>query len=245
MAWKKAVRRILRRLSGRDLVPYTLPFSAELRLIAVLRALRINAVIDVGAGHGEFGTEIFLNGFDGDVLSIEPLASAHGDLLLAARAHPRWRVIEPCAAGCENGESVIHVTRRSGSSSLRKPLARHAQADRDSVGIRSETISVRRLDDMIRPLVGRNDRLFLKIDVQGVEDDVLEGASGIMPAVAGMQIELSAVELYEGQVLMPEMLARLARLGFDLWDMSPVYVEEATGRVLQYDGVFCREATSP
>lgn len=240
MAWKKKLRRILRRVAGRDLVPYTLPFSAELRLIAILRTLRIGIVIDVGAGHGEFGSEMLLNGFDGDLISIEPLASAHGDLLRAARSRPRWRVVERCAAGCENGESVIHVTRRSGSSSLRKPLARHAQADRDSVEVGSETTSVRRLDDLIPPLVAPGERLFLKIDVQGAEEDVLEGAAGLMSAVLGMQVELSTVELYEGQKLMPEMLAQLARLGFSLWDLSPVYVDAATGRVLQYDGVFCR-----
>jgi hypothetical protein len=137
---------------------------------------------------------------------------------------------------------VLHVSRRSGSSSLRQPGARHVQTDKDSVEIGHETVLVRRLDGLVSDMIGPAARVFLKIDVQGTEDDVLEGSLGLMSRVQGMQVELSVVELYGGQKLMPEMLSWAARHEFSLWGLEPVYVDEKTGRTLQYDGIFVADA---
>lgn len=235
------VRRFIRRVAGRDIIRYTPLFSTEARLAHILNWLRIDVIVDVGAGHGEFGNEVLANGFEGSVISVEPLQNAHDDLVRAARKYPRWTVVERCAAGRQDGEAVLHVTRRSGSSSLRRPGQRHAQTDKDSIEVRQDRVVVRRLDRLVIPRMANNSNVFLKVDVQGAEEDVVEGAQELMPRVKGMQIELSVVELYEGQKLMPEMLSLAARNGFALWGLAPVYLDETTGQTLQYDGIFCRE----
>lgn len=69
---------------------------------------------------------------------------------------------------------------------------------------------------------------------------VLEGARALLPRVHGIQLELSLLPLYEGQVLYREMIDWLAEKGFELWSVMPGFVDQATGRMLQMDGVFFR-----
>ena len=47
-------------------------------------------------------------------------------------------------------------------------------------------------------------------------------------------------QLYDGQVLYLDMIQWLEHRGFELWGVIPGFVEHATGRLLQFDGVFFR-----
>ena len=80
--------------------------------------------------------------------------------------------------------------------------------------------------------------VFLKIDTQGYESQVLEGAEKTLEIVSGVQLELSLVPLYEGQMLMPDLIAKMTDLGFDLWGISPTFADPESGQMLQVDGTF-------
>ena len=69
---------------------------------------------------------------------------------------------------------------------------------------------------------------------------MLNGATGIIDRIMGIQLELSFVPLYEGQSLFDDLTARLKEMGFELWAMSPVLVDPQTGRLLQIDATFLR-----
>jgi hypothetical protein len=62
----------------------------------------------------------------------------------------------------------------------------------------------------------------------------------LLPKVSGLQVELSLVPLYEGQLLFDEMIAMLTGMGFELWSLIPGFVNQKTGRLLQVDGLFSR-----
>jgi hypothetical protein len=55
-----------------------------------------------------------------------------------------------------------------------------------------------------------------------------------------LEIELSLVELYKGQILYREMLGRLESMGFGLFSVEPGFTDPHTGRVLQFDGILVR-----
>jgi hypothetical protein len=82
--------------------------------------------------------------------------------------------------------------------------------------------------------------LFLKIDTQGYEDRVLRGAVELLPRAVGLQLEMSLVSLYEGQRRFDEMYVELVGKGFELWSMSPAFVDPRSGRLLQVDATFFR-----
>ena len=79
---------------------------------------------------------------------------------------------------------------------------------------------------------------FLKIDTQGFEWHVLDGAHETLPQIKGISVEQSLVPLYEGQHLWNEVIGRLEAAGFTLWAFHPVFSDPASGRTLQVDGIF-------
>jgi hypothetical protein len=81
---------------------------------------------------------------------------------------------------------------------------------------------------------------FLKMDTQGYEWHVRDGAVAILSKVRGIQMELSLVQLYEGQRLWRECIERLEAEGSAVWILQPMFFDPITGRTLQYDGLFFR-----
>jgi hypothetical protein len=74
--------------------------------------------------------------------------------------------------------------------------------------------------------------------VQGYEQQVLEGATGILPQVKGIQLEMSLVTLYQGELLFREMLDYMNNLGYSLHWLKPTIPDPNTGQMLQLDGIF-------
>jgi hypothetical protein len=151
-------------------------------------------------------------------------------------------VAERAAIGDRDGEIDIHVSANSFSSSALDLLESHLRTAPESRYVGRERSPLRRLDGIAAPYLRPDSVTLLKIDTQGFEDKVLDGAAGILPRVDGMQLELSLVALYADQKLMPEMLERLRGLGFALWGAWPELVDPDTGRVLQVDATFFRSA---
>ena len=97
-----------------------------------------------------------------------------------------------------------------------------------------------RLDAVGPMYLADSRRAFLKIDTQGYEWQVLDGACETMSQMQGVLCELSLVPLYEGQRLWMDMIQRLEREGFALWSIQPGFMDPRDGRTLQVDAVFFR-----
>jgi hypothetical protein len=119
-------------------------------------------------------------------------------------------------------------------------LDAHLRAAPESAYIGTETVPVSRLDTAAEDLQVGAQNLFLKIDVQGFEPQVLKGAARLLDRIQGVQLELSLVPLYEGEALFMPLVDCLARKGFDLWALIPGFIDMETGRTLQVDGIFFR-----
>jgi hypothetical protein len=70
---------------------------------------------------------------------------------------------------------------------------------------------------------------------------VLRGAQSTLQRCAGVQMEMSLLPLYEGQLLMRDLWNMLDDSGFDLWSIAPVFVDENSGRMLQVEAAFFRK----
>jgi hypothetical protein len=100
---------------------------------------------------------------------------------------------------------------------------------------------VRRLDEIAREYVANSNAAYLKIDVQGYEPQVIDGAMNILSGIKGIQLELSLIPLYEHQALYRDVINKLDGLGYELHALFPVFSDSQTGRVLQMDGVFIKK----
>ena len=73
---------------------------------------------------------------------------------------------------------------------------------------------------------------------------MLNGAEKSFKRIDGLLLEMSLVPLYEGQRLWKDILDRLEREGFVLWQIVPGFSDPNSGRALQFDGVFYRQKRS-
>jgi FkbM family methyltransferase len=205
-----------------------------------LQRFGIDLVLDVGANQGQFASEIRRGGYTGNIVSFEPLTDAHGMLLQVAHVDKKWEVFPRCAIGNRNGEVEINIAGNSLSSSILPMLESHRVAAPDSIYLGQETAPIHTLDSVGMPYLKKSKAPFLKIDTQGLEWQVLDGARISLARSRGVLIELSLVPLYEGQHMWLDIVTRMEAEGFILWAFAPVFSDPEDGRTLQVDGVFYR-----
>ena len=200
----------------------------------------IDLVLDVGANTGDWAKRLFETGYEGRIVSFEPLSLAYEELVKKSKSNPEWAVAQRCALGDTNGEAMINIAGNSESSSILPMLNSHIDAAPRAAYVGSERVKVCRLDT-IAPVYLRDSRNpFLKIDVQGYEKKVLGGAGLILPQIKGLQLEISLVPLYDGETLFEDMLKEIKSLGFELWRVSPGFYDYRSGRMLQVNCEFFR-----
>jgi hypothetical protein len=143
--------------------------------------------------------------------------------------------------GSSIGEIVINIAGNSVSSSVLPMLDSHISAAPISGYVGQESVPLFTLDSVLPDILGKFKNPFLKIDTQGFEGEVLNGAKNVLSHIRGVQLELSLVTLYEGQHLWQEMISRLNNEGFVLWTILPGFTDPKNGKTLQVDGVFFRK----
>jgi FkbM family methyltransferase len=217
--------------------PETSPLA---RMMLALKNFGIDLVFDIGANNGQFAQELRAGGYSGRIVSFEPLSVAHSRLLQVSKTDSAWQVHSRCALGERLGEIELNISGNSVSSSILPMLEAHSSAAPESVYRGHELTPLTTLDAIAPPYLENAQAPFLKIDTQGYEWHVLDGALQTLPKVRGIYIELSLVALYEGQHLWRECIERLESQGFVLWSLQPAFIDPANGRTMQWDGLFFR-----
>jgi FkbM family methyltransferase len=198
----------------------------------------IDIVYDIGANVGQFASSLRRSGFRGYIVSFEPLSTAREKLLQSASTDARWLVHEQCALGEEVGQVTLNVSANSESSSVLPMLELHATAAPASAYIKDEQVMLTTLDIVHATYSQLGSNLFLKLDTQGYEWQVLNGASRTLLDTVGILCELSVEPLYEGQYLWRDIIDRLEKSGFHLWALQQGFADPISARILQMDGIF-------
>jgi len=202
----------------------------------------VDLLLDVGANIGQYAQERRAEGFGGDIVSFEPLPDAHKCLSAVAFGDSRWSVHPRAAVGATLGRTEINIAGNSYSSSLLPMLQSHSAAAPQSAFVGKVETDIVTLDSVFERYYRPGKRVFLKIDTQGFERPVLEGAGRWLDHLFGVQLELSCVLLYQGQELYPYFLQFFRDRGFELWAVIPGFTDPVSGRMLQFDAVFVRSS---
>jgi FkbM family methyltransferase len=241
---KTLIKKILR-LMGLELRLYTPGESDMARMGSLLLHHEISLVLDVGANIGQYGKYLREAGYSGRIVSFEPLSNAYAVLKKAGEKDPLWEIAPRAAVGNMDGEIMINVANNSVSSSILPMLDSHRRAAPESTYIGSESVKLYKLDTIVPQFINDTCKsIFLKMDVQGFELQVLEGASGILPRIKGLQLEVSLVPLYEGEPTLTEILEKLDQLNYELYAVIPGFTDMNSGRLLQLDCIFFRKQQS-
>lgn len=207
--------------------------------VNALHAHDVTAVLDIGANIGQFAEALRATGFSGRIHSVEPLQQAYDTLSARAQRDPNWTA-ERAAVSDAPGTVQMNVSENSVSSSVLPMRNEHADAAPQSRYVATEEVPATTVDDIIARTGLDPATTLLKIDVQGYEKAVLDGAVATLPAFVGVRTELSLTSLYDGQALLPEVVTYLGGHGLNLWFIEPGFRDPRTRRLLQLDGTFFR-----
>ena len=211
--------------------------AAAVEHASVLGQLDFSFVVDVGANRGQF-TLFALRTFPhAQIVSLEPLsapAARFCELFADEERVTLFRV----ALGSDSGAHTMHVSAHDDSSSLLPITSVQTQLFRGTGEVRTETITVRRLSEVldVKSIV---EPALLKLDVQGFELQALRGCGDLLQCFTYVCAEGSFIELYEGQALAPEVIEYMRDCGFSLVCIYGT-VSDALGRAVQADMLFKR-----
>jgi len=104
----------------------------------------------------------------------------------------------------------------------------------------SESVPCYKLDTIIwNYLDETNKRILLKVDIQGFEKQVFEGAAQFLKQVEGIKTEITLLPIYEGTgFTFYEILAFLKDLNFTPYSFHNEGINLKTGRQNTLDGIF-------
>lgn len=205
-----------------------------------LRRYQIDVLLDVGANNGQYGRYLIGSGFQGRIVSFEPLPVALEKLRMNRWGFGSWKV-EPIALGDKNGTATLNVSANTQSSSLQPILPAHVAAAPSSKYVSTCEIQVRRLEDIFDNYCQPGERCCMKLDVQGHEHQVLAGAAGCLDRITMVQMELSIEPLYEGGLTWQKSIEVMNQLGYKLMLLTPGFRDHQTGEMMQADGLFVRK----
>jgi FkbM family methyltransferase len=234
LAVRNRINRLARRM-GYEVRQYT-----PLRSLAAAREeqlARVDVVLDVGANAGQYGEMLRQLGFTGRLVSLEPVAEAYAELERRAAADGAWEAVRVAASDVD-GEITLNVTEDSRSSSALPRNERFANKA-GWTHKESRSVTARRLDGLVGELLRAEERAYLKLDIQGYERTVLDGAGDALARFDALELELSVTPLYEGQPSLAEMLPLLAERGFRPVCVEPILLDD-DGLLIELDGVFAR-----
>ena len=155
----------------------------------LLLSNKVAVVLDVGANDGLYARYLRSTGYRGRIVSFEPLREPFEALSAQALGDPQWKAVN-VGLGRADGRATISKARRSVFSSILQPLPvlkEFAYNDIESVG--QEQFTLATLDSQFPLFVHSNEKVFLKIDTQGYEKEVVLGAAGSLASILFFPLE--------------------------------------------------------
>lgn len=180
-------------------------------------AFQIDALIDVGANEGQYALSARKDaGFAGHIFSFEPNPDVFAILSRHAARDPKWHVFNMALSDFD-GTAEFHIMSAHQFSSIAKPAEQLDPIFRERNRVeKTVQMQCRRLDGLLDALLEPYSlsRPFLKMDTQGHDRAVCEGAGVRLTDMIGAQSELAVRPQYEGAADYRAMIAYLEERGF-------------------------------
>jgi FkbM family methyltransferase len=201
--------------------------------------------LDVGARNGvielaELAPFVDAYGFEPNSREFAKLESGETGTRLIGIPPPPYRSLThvPYALGERDGRATLYITRATGAAGLREPnlerlreIRWKAKRFRRSLGddyfevVATEEVEVRTLESFAAG-AGLESVDYLKVDVEGTEYEVLEGAGALLGRTGVVRVEVCFIPFRIGQRLFSNVDLLLRGHGFDLlrYEILPAHV---------------------
>ncbi len=198
----------------------------------------IGTVIDVGSYIGAFAFAMQVMQTGVRLYAFEPLEENLRYLKRHLKRFPNCQIF-PVALGDHSGEVEFWRSEFPASSSMLPMGEMHKTVFPHTAVQTKEMVYMAKLDDYLLHM-SLEGRVLLKLDVQGFEKQVLQGASETLKQVDYVLIEVSYQPLYQGQALFGDIYEFLRLRGFEYAGNFSTLTSPLDGTILQSDALFVR-----
>lgn len=202
----------------------------------LFKACEIDLIVDAGANIGQTYEKFRLAGFTGPICSFEPAPETFRRLQ-AQPGHDWERV--PCALSNRSGQAAFNITDNDNANSLHK-----ATAGVIPNVLRSIDVPVFRLDELWGKHGLNGKHVFLKIDTEGHDLEVVKGASGVLDFIPLIMMEVSLTPRYDGEPDLRGIVNAMDELGYSACRMEKNSPDFSTGMDAALDVVFAKKSWS-
>jgi FkbM family methyltransferase len=226
------------RVSQDGIDPRSMEHRERLQYLELREALnwkRDLVVYDIGANIGDFAVFVAKLPSVSSVYCFEPIPHVFAGLKRRTESIPKIKCLQVALAD-RNGTFPMHSNDFSPSSSM-LPLGT-IHDEEFPIARNTRTIEVQ---TMTMSEVAERYKLaapdFIKADVQGFEDRVIDGGPELIKMAKYCMLELSLISLYRDSVLITDMNALMRSLGFRLVSIIHSVIGKS-GEIVQIDGLY-------
>jgi FkbM family methyltransferase len=241
---KKLIRSILKS-RGLTVVPVSAAEDSMPEYTAQQKIAGKNCkvIFDAGAHHGQTALTYYALFPDAEIFSFEPFPASYEQLKANTAAHSQLKAYN-LALGNASGYATFHVNASSQTNSLLQTDEGGAATWGENLLNTVQTISVEAItiDDFVnREQVACID--ILKLDTQGTEYQIIEGAAQTIAAnkIKLIYTEIITMPTYEGQKSFDEVLQLLRNKGFSLYNLYN-FSHTPAGKLRQVDAIFIHKS---
>ena len=195
----------------------------------------IDLILDVGANIGQTYDSFRWAGFEGPIYSFEP----NPEMFQRLQRHPGhdWKKF-PYALSSQSGQAVFNIVENDNACGLQAPLTQFTVQKQINV-------TTFRLDELWKREGFSGKNVFLKIDAEGHDAEVIKGASGVLDHIPLIMAEVAPLSRYKGEPELPVFVDFLKDLGYCLCRSDKNSFDAATGIDTALDLVFIRRELAP
>lgn len=219
-------------------------FSAPCcRLCAALKGQlpHVETILDVGANVGQFALAAARHYPEATIYSFEPLPDIFEELKANTADNHKIRPLN-WAIGSYTGKISINqnlYSRLSSCLEINETNDNPRYSENKTIPV---TVDIFKLNDL-KNIIAISEPALLKLDVQGMEAEVLRGGAHLLSQIDYILCETAMVELYKGQPLFKDIHELLTRLGYEL--VAPLYINKArSGKIIEVDVLYQRSGHS-
>lgn len=205
----------------------------------ILNYYDIDTVFDIGANEGQYAKQLRDLNYKNRIISFEPLISTFTILKKNSKSDLKWDVFN-YGLGSEEGSMKINISENSYSSSLLEILPKHIDAAPSSRYINHELVTIKTMDSVFNNFCDQTNSVYVKIDTQGFEKEVLKGSTNSLSNINIIQLEMSLTPLYKNESLFHEMFDFLTSNNYKMIGFESGFIDYKSGELLQIDGLFKR-----
>ena len=200
----------------------------------------ITKILDVGANTGQYAQELRKIEFEGTIVSFEPISGVF-EALKKNMINDSKSVLKNFALGDKNETKTINIAKNLASSSFFSRTKYFEEIASQADYISEEQVEIKILDSIFDTICTDDDVVFLKLDTQGYEKNILNGAKESLMKIKGIQIELALKPTYNEAPNFKEIFKIIEDAGFTLFSLEEGFEDENSGRLIEVDGIFFRE----